>query len=680
MPNLDKRLVQVWGVLILLFSVVPVKGAAQTVLSLQEFTSLQDDIRLKYAQSPQAALAFVDSLYADSNYEFSHDQQIVLKNYQIWFFIEQGRLEEAVQNLVLYKSMLASATYTFLEYGYYNLMGGVLEKLQDYESALTYFQQAHEIAKRENKERFIHQTEGNIAQLYLKLDRCEVALEYFDDYLEYLHHNFKADSQQISLSIARLGRADALACLSEWDSAIAAYQQAVAELKDKGFGYYVADTLTSFAHVYAQTGQTNIAKETLREVLVLAEQQDYKEILIEVLLLLAELDNKAGYSEQARQYLARTQSLIDESISETLLMRFYQAERAFFQQNGEVESALIAADRAAALQIALLEKRAGVNLAMAVAQVDLKAREQKISRLEEVAAWELERSEAYRRQVTIAAIGAILILLISFLAIVSIRRKQAMLIHTLEELRATQHHLIESEKISALSTLVVGMAHQLNTPVGNILTAVTCFSEELDKLRTDFDSKKISVKNMQRFLNQSVDICNVIQKCSDKVADMVTKFKSISASVGDPKPVQIALKGFLSGKLPLMEDYYHIPIRLSGDEIRLETYPDILLKVLYMLLDNSVEHAFDHEPNPVFSIAIRKMDKSVEIECRDNGCGISEEHSKRIFTPFYTTKLGEGKLGLGLNVIYNSVFHSLNGRIRYVPSDVGVSFIISLPL
>ncbi|MBT1063357.1 tetratricopeptide repeat protein [Bowmanella sp. Y26] len=679
MPSLDKWRVQVWVLFILFFSVFSEVGMAQTQLSSDAFASLKDDIRRKYAHSPKTALQYIESLHLNKNYVFSHDQLIVLKNYQIWSLIELDRFEEAAQNLVLFKSMLPSAQSRFLEYGYYNLMGILLKRLQNYEESLEYFQQAHEIAKRENRERFVHQTENNIGQLYLTLKRCDVALEYFEDYLGYLKQNPKADRQILSHAIALTSKGDALACLSQWEKALQVYQQVLVMLREAGFDYYAAETLVNLAKVYSQLGQTEKIDEVLQEALHLCEQQNYVDVLIEVLLLLANVESENGNAEMAEAHWIRAESLIEDSTPVELLTELYEAERRFYQKQGDINKALSAADLAADLRLQQLQKQTAVNLAKAVAEVDLQAKEQKITRLREQAEWEVERSTAFRRQVTIVAVAGIVLLMASLLFIGSIRRKKEALKQTLRELRETQHHLIESEKISALSTLVVGMAHQLNTPIGNILTSVTCFDEELNKLKADVDDKKLSVKNMQRFLSQSTDIYFVIKKSADKVAEMVTRFKSISSSVGNPEPVSINLRSFLESKLPLMEGYYKIPIELHGDDATLETYPDTLLKVLYMLLDNAVEHAFASQPKPVFSISISQQDKCVEIECKDNGCGISEEQSKKIFTPFNTTRLGEGKLGLGLNVIYNSVFHSLNGRIRYVPSDLGVTFVISLP-
>ena len=59
--------------------------------------------------------------------------------------------------------------------------------------------------------------------------------------------------------------------------------------------------------------------------------------------------------------------------------------------------------------------------------------------------------------------------------------------------------------------------------------------------------------------------------------------------------------------------------------------------------------------------------------------GIDKNKIKQVFDPFYTTRLGEGNLGLGLNIIYNSVVHILQGKIQCIEDTEGAHFVIHIP-
>ncbi|KZN57451.1 ATP-binding protein [Pseudoalteromonas luteoviolacea] len=64
---------------------------------------------------------------------------------------------------------------------------------------------------------------------------------------------------------------------------------------------------------------------------------------------------------------------------------------------------------------------------------------------------------------------------------------------------------------------------------------------------------------------------------------------------------------------------------------------------------------------------------------QDNGVGISEDDQKHMFDPFYTSQLGEGNLGLGLNIAYNSVVYALKGEISYEHQANEARFVIKIP-
>lgn len=169
---------------------------------------------------------------------------------------------------------------------------------------------------------------------------------------------------------------------------------------------------------------------------------------------------------------------------------------------------------------------------------------------------------------------------------------------------------------------------------------------------------------------------------STRAADMISRFKMISASLESSEATHFDVCTYLREKLPLVRQSLSVDteIKLQGDAVQIYSHPEVLLKVISQLLDNSCAHGFTGQPHPVVSIQIQQQDHWVIITYQDNGTGISKDKQQQIFDPFYTSQLGQGKLGLGLNIVYNSVVHVLKGDITCQEASTGACFVIRLPL
>ena len=124
-------------------------------------------------------------------------------------------------------------------------------------------------------------------------------------------------------------------------------------------------------------------------------------------------------------------------------------------------------------------------------------------------------------------------------------------------------------------------------------------------------------------------------------------------------------------------------ITVHGAEVCLIGYPSALHKVIGHLINNSVVHAFAEQDNPVIDIAVSVDDIKgyVEIIYQDNGKGIAKDMVTKIFTPFYTLKMGGHNIGLGLSVAYNLVVQLMQGNIICEVSHHNItSFKITLPI
>ena len=100
---------------------------------------------------------------------------------------------------------------------------------------------------------------------------------------------------------------------------------------------------------------------------------------------------------------------------------------------------------------------------------------------------------------------------------------------TLENLQKTQEQLIESEKMAAIGGLVAGVAHEINTPVGIGVTAISNLLDDIQKMAELYEKDEISRKDFREFLQSSHDVAKLIQKNLERTASLVQSFKQVSA-------------------------------------------------------------------------------------------------------------------------------------------------------
>jgi signal transduction histidine kinase len=125
----------------------------------------------------------------------------------------------------------------------------------------------------------------------------------------------------------------------------------------------------------------------------------------------------------------------------------------------------------------------------------------------------------------------------------------------------------------------------------------------------------------------------------------------------------------------------HTLVLQVPEGIAMNSFPGPLGQVLINFVNNSLLHAFDAPGGRMVLAASTPEAGRVRIEFRDDGRGIAPEHIGRVFEPFFTTRMGSGGTGLGLNIVYNIVTTLLGGAIHLESvHGAGAVFVLDLPL
>jgi len=261
------------------------------------------------------------------------------------------------------------------------------------------------------------------------------------------------------------------------------------------------------------------------------------------------------------------------------------------------------------------------------------------------------------------------------------RRYASELETTNRELRDTQAALVQSEKMASLGSLVAGVAHEINTPIGSINSNSDVTLRALEKLCKALDKAPPDVKE-DPTLKNAVEVLQSVGKINKTACERIVKivrslrnFARLDEAERKPADLHEGLESTLTlvhhetkNRIEIVRDYGDIP--------EVDCFPDQLNQVFMNILVNAA-HAI--EGNGKITIRTRTDGENVTLGFTDTGKGISPQNLAKIFDPGFTTKgVGVGS-GLGLPICYKIVKEH-GGRID-VQSELGqgATFTVTLP-
>jgi DNA-binding LacI/PurR family transcriptional regulator/signal transduction histidine kinase len=268
----------------------------------------------------------------------------------------------------------------------------------------------------------------------------------------------------------------------------------------------------------------------------------------------------------------------------------------------------------------------------------------------------------------------------------SLEQSNAELARTLDTLKHATEELVRAERMAALGSLVAGVSHELNTPIGIGVTVVSTLQEHLAQLKRDIGSGGIRRSAMTQYLDGTGMGLDVLTRSLDSARSLVESFKQVAMDQSSDQRRRFDLERTLQDVvITLGPMYKSTPHKLHVEltpGIAMDSYPGPLGQVITNLVANALLHAFEGRAVGNMWLTTRLLSSDwIEILFRDDGVGIAREHRARVFDPFFTTKLGQGGSGLGLNIVYNLVTVALGGRIHLVSElGKGAAMVMQLPM
>lgn len=254
----------------------------------------------------------------------------------------------------------------------------------------------------------------------------------------------------------------------------------------------------------------------------------------------------------------------------------------------------------------------------------------------------------------------------------------------LEKLLRAQEDMVESEKLASLGRVVAGIAHELNTPIGNALTVASTIADTLKPLIGEYRAGGVRRSTLETVAESDPGL-RILLRNLEKAAEMIANFKQVAVDQTSEQRRRFDLAKVtdevLSTLRPsLRKTDHNLEVRLQPGLI-CDSFPGPYGQILTNLVMNAVVHAFEHKSAGTITVSVEATEgERVKLVVADNGAGMSEDVKRRIFDPFFTTRMGRGGSGLGLNIVLGFVNRVLGGTIRVDSQpDLGTRFIVEFP-
>ena len=238
----------------------------------------------------------------------------------------------------------------------------------------------------------------------------------------------------------------------------------------------------------------------------------------------------------------------------------------------------------------------------------------------------------------------------------------------LDAVQRAQKKLVEAEKMAALGSLVAGVAHEINTPVGTALTASTLLDQRTQEFGARFAAGQLRKSDVTRYMDVARETVGLVLSNINRAADLIQSFKQVAVDQTSAERRIFNLDAYLDEIITSLSPNLRMAaatVEVTCDPaIEMHSYPGTIAQVITNLVMNAVNHAFEEKRGGRIMIrADRTGSGRIKIEFHDNGKGMAPDVLARIFDPFFTMKRGSGGTGLGMHIVYNLVTQQLGGSI-----------------
>lgn len=233
------------------------------------------------------------------------------------------------------------------------------------------------------------------------------------------------------------------------------------------------------------------------------------------------------------------------------------------------------------------------------------------------------------------------------------------------QLKEHQNKLLQAEKMASLGGMISGVAHEMNTPMGIVKTAMSQVDESIDLIGSKLQDQSMTRTDLEQFLADTKDAVALMSTNTERCISLISTFKQLNVYQERESSETVDLCDLLDSipKLFMREDQQQTIQVKRPDHLTSMVDKELLLLVLGNLVSNAYEHAFKSDTGNI-TIEGVEADDHIKIIVCDDGKGFDDDSIEKAFEPFFTTKRNQGCIGLGLHIVFIIVTQALNGIIE----------------
>jgi len=244
--------------------------------------------------------------------------------------------------------------------------------------------------------------------------------------------------------------------------------------------------------------------------------------------------------------------------------------------------------------------------------------------------------------------------------------------------------LLEAEKMASLSIVVAGIAHEINTPLGVGVAAVSTLKRHTVQLQGDFSERKMTQSDLENYFQQSQKEMTLLASNLGRITQLVNAFRQVAVDGGQQQKGSCFLRSCLDTIIQSFEQQLEsaqVSLHIECDpKLEIRSLTNDWASIFSNFIDNSLKHGFRNKTSGNIDIKLVTDSDKLKFYYDDDGKGLEKKSLAQIFDPFYSTVLQNG-MGLGMHLVYNLITHRMGGSILCDSQpDKGIHCYIEVPL
>lgn len=219
-----------------------------------------------------------------------------------------------------------------------------------------------------------------------------------------------------------------------------------------------------------------------------------------------------------------------------------------------------------------------------------------------------------------------------------------------------------ADRLGILGEITAGIAHELNTPLANILGFAELLKDDLNK-----DNR--ATDDIDKIIQNAIFSREVVKKLMFFACEMPQEMKIVNIVPSIKSAIALLDASFKKAEVKYI-------VKIEDEELFLRADIIQLTQIIFNLTINAI---YFSPKNGIVTIEAFEINNDIVLKITDEGVGLSNEALEKVFQPFFTTKpTGDGS-GLGLSVVHGIVA-SHNGAIVVENNpNKGATFTVKLP-